>query len=128
MNTDSPKEYITLITGEEENFSEVFGYRLPLTLWLPMRVYKYALLRYFVCFYKIHLYYIFLFFIFSSKKQHFFLFFVLLSRLMDPTQCPSNLSRREDCQCRRDYTAAGLSTFTRVRMDLGTMTIISKPS
>uniref|UniRef100_A0A8C2K2Q1 ADAM metallopeptidase with thrombospondin type 1 motif, 9 n=1 Tax=Cyprinus carpio TaxID=7962 RepID=A0A8C2K2Q1_CYPCA len=72
MNTDSPKEYITLITGEEENFSEVFGYRL-----------------------------------------------------MDPTQCPSNLSRREDCQCRRDYTAAGLSTFTRVRMDLGTMTIIT---
>uniref|UniRef100_A0A8C2K1E5 ADAM metallopeptidase with thrombospondin type 1 motif, 9 n=1 Tax=Cyprinus carpio TaxID=7962 RepID=A0A8C2K1E5_CYPCA len=67
-----PKEYITLITGEEENFSEVFGYRL-----------------------------------------------------MDPTQCPSNLSRREDCQCRRDYTAAGLSTFTRVRMDLGTMTIIT---
>uniref|UniRef100_A0A671LTY8 A disintegrin and metalloproteinase with thrombospondin motifs 9-like n=1 Tax=Sinocyclocheilus anshuiensis TaxID=1608454 RepID=A0A671LTY8_9TELE len=72
MNTDSPKEYITLITGEEENFSEVFGYRL-----------------------------------------------------MDPTQCPFNLSRREDCQCRRDYTAAGLSTFTRVRMDLSTMTIIT---
>uniref|UniRef100_A0A672NJH9 ADAM metallopeptidase with thrombospondin type 1 motif 9 n=1 Tax=Sinocyclocheilus grahami TaxID=75366 RepID=A0A672NJH9_SINGR len=67
-----PKEYITLITGEEENFSEVFGYRL-----------------------------------------------------MDPTQCPFNLSRREDCQCRRDYTAAGLSTFTRVRMDLSTMTIIT---
>ncbi|RXN11135.1 A disintegrin and metallo ase with thrombospondin motifs 9 [Labeo rohita] len=70
MNTDSPKEYITLITGEEENFSEVFGYRL-----------------------------------------------------MDPTQCPSNLSRREDCHCRRDYTAAGLSTFTRVRIDLTKMAI-----
>ncbi|KAB5536845.1 hypothetical protein PHYPO_G00112000 [Pangasianodon hypophthalmus] len=72
MHTDSPKEYITLMTGEGENFSEVFAYRL-----------------------------------------------------MDPTQCPSNLIRREDCQCRRDYTAAGLSTFSRVRLDLSKMTIIT---
>lgn len=72
MNTDSPKEYISLLTGEEENFSEVFGYRL-----------------------------------------------------MDPTHCPSNLSKREDCPCRRDYTAAGLSAFTRVRVDLNKMTIIT---
>uniref|UniRef100_A0A8B9RM98 ADAM metallopeptidase with thrombospondin type 1 motif, 9 n=1 Tax=Astyanax mexicanus TaxID=7994 RepID=A0A8B9RM98_ASTMX len=72
MDTDSPKEYITLTTGEHENFSEVFGFRL-----------------------------------------------------MDPTQCPTNLSTREDCHCRRDYTAAGLSTFTRVRLDLSKMTIIT---
>uniref|UniRef100_A0AAR2JEP4 Peptidase M12B domain-containing protein n=1 Tax=Pygocentrus nattereri TaxID=42514 RepID=A0AAR2JEP4_PYGNA len=72
MNTDNPKEYITLTSGERENFSEVFGFRL-----------------------------------------------------LDPMQCPSNLSRREDCQCRRDYTAAGLSTFTRVRLDLSKMTIIT---
>ncbi|KAI5093665.1 A disintegrin and metalloproteinase with thrombospondin motifs 9 [Silurus meridionalis] len=72
MHTESPKEYITLTTGEDENFSEVFAYRL-----------------------------------------------------MDPTQCPSNLIHREECQCRRDYTAAGLSTFTRVRLDLSKMTIIT---
>lgn len=50
----------------------------------------------------------------------------VLSRLMDPTQCPSNLIHREECQCRRDYTAAGLSTFTRVRLDLSKMTVISE--
>ncbi|XP_076845270.1 A disintegrin and metalloproteinase with thrombospondin motifs 9 [Brachyhypopomus gauderio] len=72
MNTDSPVEYITLPTGEQENFSEVFGLRL-----------------------------------------------------MDPMQCPFNLSRREDCECRRDYTAAGLSTFARVRLDLSHMSIIT---
>ncbi|XP_030632604.1 A disintegrin and metalloproteinase with thrombospondin motifs 9 [Chanos chanos] len=72
MDTDNPKEYITLMTGERENFSEVFGFRL-----------------------------------------------------MDPTQCPSNLTRREDCHCRRDYTAAGLSTFTKVRLDLRKMHIIT---
>ncbi|XP_053508704.1 A disintegrin and metalloproteinase with thrombospondin motifs 9 [Ictalurus furcatus] len=72
MHTESPKEYITLTTGEGENFSEVFAYRL-----------------------------------------------------MDPTQCPSNLIHREECQCRRDYTAAGLSTFTRVRLDLSKMTVIT---
>ncbi|KAF4093598.1 hypothetical protein AMELA_G00003770 [Ameiurus melas] len=72
MHTESPKEYISLTTGEGENFSEVFAYRL-----------------------------------------------------MDPTQCPSNLIHREECQCRRDYTAAGLSTFTRVRLDLSKMTIIT---
>uniref|UniRef100_A0A4W4GDV2 Peptidase M12B domain-containing protein n=1 Tax=Electrophorus electricus TaxID=8005 RepID=A0A4W4GDV2_ELEEL len=71
MNTDSPAEYITLTTGEQENFSEVFAFRLE-----------------------------------------------------DPTQCPLNLSRREDCACRRDYTASGLSTFKRVRLDLSRMAIV----
>ncbi|KAM8974414.1 A disintegrin and metalloproteinase with thrombospondin motifs 20 [Pelodytes ibericus] len=28
MHSDSPKEYITLVKGEADNFSEVFGYRL----------------------------------------------------------------------------------------------------
>ncbi|XP_076123623.1 A disintegrin and metalloproteinase with thrombospondin motifs 9 [Alosa pseudoharengus] len=72
MQTDTPGEYVTLMAGEAENFSEVFGYRL-----------------------------------------------------IDPTGCPANLSRREDCSCRRDYTAAGLSTFSKVRLDLSKMHIIT---
>lgn len=27
MQTDSPKEYVTLVNGDAENFSEVYGYR-----------------------------------------------------------------------------------------------------
>uniref|UniRef100_A0A6Q2YCM6 ADAM metallopeptidase with thrombospondin type 1 motif, 9 n=1 Tax=Esox lucius TaxID=8010 RepID=A0A6Q2YCM6_ESOLU len=72
MQTDMPREYVTLTAGEGENFSEVFGFRL-----------------------------------------------------IDPTQCPANVTRREDCECRRDYTAAGFSSFTRVRLDLSNMHIIT---
>ncbi|XP_034725712.1 A disintegrin and metalloproteinase with thrombospondin motifs 9-like [Etheostoma cragini] len=72
MQTETPQEYITLITGEGENFSEIFGFRLN-----------------------------------------------------DPTQCPANDSRREDCDCRRDYTAAGITMFSRVRLDLSKMNIIT---
>ncbi|XP_036386252.1 A disintegrin and metalloproteinase with thrombospondin motifs 9 [Megalops cyprinoides] len=46
-------------------------------------------------------------------------------RLNNPTECPHNGSRREDCQCRRDYSAAGLSTFSKVRLDLSKMQIIT---
>ncbi|KAE8298082.1 A disintegrin and metalloproteinase with thrombospondin motifs 9 [Larimichthys crocea] len=72
MQTEAPQEYITLTTGEGENFSEIFGFRLN-----------------------------------------------------DPTQCPPNDSRREDCDCRRDYTAAGITTFSKVRLDLSKMNIIT---
>ncbi|TKS70948.1 disintegrin and metalloproteinase with thrombospondin motifs 9 [Collichthys lucidus] len=59
MQTEAPQEYITLTTGEGENFSEIFGFR------------------------------------------------------------------REDCDCRRDYTAAGITTFSKVRLDLSKMNIIT---
>uniref|UniRef100_A0A8C7ZK55 ADAM metallopeptidase with thrombospondin type 1 motif, 9 n=1 Tax=Oryzias sinensis TaxID=183150 RepID=A0A8C7ZK55_9TELE len=72
MQTEAPQEYITLATGEGENFSEIFAFRLN-----------------------------------------------------DPTQCPANGSRREDCDCRRDYTAAGFTTFSKVRLDLRRMSIIT---
>ncbi|XP_067397827.1 A disintegrin and metalloproteinase with thrombospondin motifs 9 isoform X1 [Emydura macquarii macquarii] len=72
MQTDRPKEYVTLVRGDAENFSEVYGYRLH-----------------------------------------------------NPTECPYNGSRREDCQCRKDYTAAGFSAFSKVRLDLNTMQIIT---
>nr|XP_006004481.1 PREDICTED: A disintegrin and metalloproteinase with thrombospondin motifs 9 [Latimeria chalumnae] len=72
MQTNSPKEYVTILNSDRENFSEVFGYRLH-----------------------------------------------------NPTECPYNGSRREDCPCRKDYTAAGLSTFSKVRLDLSTMQIIT---
>lgn len=51
---------------------------------------------------------------------------VCFPRLNDPTQCPANGSRREDCDCRRDYSAAGITTFSKVRLDLSKMNIISK--
>ncbi|XP_068172035.1 A disintegrin and metalloproteinase with thrombospondin motifs 9-like [Antennarius striatus] len=46
-------------------------------------------------------------------------------RLNDPTQCPANGSRREDCDCRRDYTTAGITTFSKVRLDISKMNIIT---
>ncbi|XP_029990964.1 A disintegrin and metalloproteinase with thrombospondin motifs 9 isoform X1 [Sphaeramia orbicularis] len=72
MQTETPQEYITLTTGEGENFSEIFGFRLN-----------------------------------------------------DPTQCPANGSNREDCDCRRDYNAAGITTFNKVRLDISKMNIIT---
>ncbi|XP_077458454.1 A disintegrin and metalloproteinase with thrombospondin motifs 9 [Stigmatopora argus] len=72
MQTENPQEYITLTTGERENFSEIFGFRLN-----------------------------------------------------DPSQCPFNGSRREHCDCRRDYSSAGFSAFSKVRLDLSKMNIIT---
>ncbi|KAJ6668225.1 hypothetical protein lerEdw1_015602 [Lerista edwardsae] len=72
MESDRPKEYVTLANGDAENFSEVYSYRLH-----------------------------------------------------NPTECPYNGSRREDCPCRKDYTAAGFSAFSKVRLDLNTMQIIT---
>ncbi|XP_044307994.1 A disintegrin and metalloproteinase with thrombospondin motifs 9 isoform X6 [Varanus komodoensis] len=72
MESDRPKEYVTLVNGDAENFSEVYSYRLH-----------------------------------------------------NPTECPYNGSRKEDCQCRKDYTAAGFSSFNKVRLDLNTMQIIT---
>nr|XP_019942000.1 PREDICTED: A disintegrin and metalloproteinase with thrombospondin motifs 9 [Paralichthys olivaceus] len=72
MQTETPQEYITLMMGEGENFSEIFGFRLN-----------------------------------------------------DPTQCPANGSRRADCDCRRDYTTAGITTFSKVRLDISKMNIIT---
>lgn len=50
----------------------------------------------------------------------------LFPRLNDPTECPANGSRREDCDCRRDYAAEGFTTFSKVRLDISKMHIISK--
>ncbi|XP_053298458.1 A disintegrin and metalloproteinase with thrombospondin motifs 9 [Pleuronectes platessa] len=72
MQTETPQEYITLMMGEGENYSEIFGFRLN-----------------------------------------------------DPTQCPANGSRRADCDCRRDYTNAGITTFSKVRLDINKMNIIT---
>ncbi|XP_058144323.1 A disintegrin and metalloproteinase with thrombospondin motifs 9 isoform X3 [Dasypus novemcinctus] len=72
MQSDRPREYITLLHGDSENFSEVYGHRLH-----------------------------------------------------NPTECPYNGSRRDECQCRKDYTAAGFSTFQKIRIDLTTMHIIT---
>ncbi|XP_072571069.1 A disintegrin and metalloproteinase with thrombospondin motifs 9 isoform X2 [Paramormyrops kingsleyae] len=46
-------------------------------------------------------------------------------RLSNPMECPYNGTRREDCNCRKDYIAAGLSAFSKVRLDLGKMQIIT---
>ncbi|XP_043084392.1 A disintegrin and metalloproteinase with thrombospondin motifs 20 [Puntigrus tetrazona] len=71
MNSAFPKEYVTLRSGQNDNYSEVYGYRL-----------------------------------------------------LNPFECPYNGSRRQDCVCRNDYTAAGYTVFQRVRLDLSSMRII----
>ncbi|XP_042608722.1 A disintegrin and metalloproteinase with thrombospondin motifs 20-like [Cyprinus carpio] len=71
MQSGFPKEYVTLRSGQTDNYSEVYGYRL-----------------------------------------------------QNPSECPYNGSRRLDCACRNDYTAAGYTVFHRVRLDLSSMRII----
>ncbi|KAM3926910.1 A disintegrin and metalloproteinase with thrombospondin motifs 20 [Leptodactylus fuscus] len=70
MQSDHPKEYITLVKGEGDNFSEVFGYRL-----------------------------------------------------RNPYECPFNGSRRQDCACKNDYLAAGVTVFNKIRLDIISMQI-----
>ncbi|XP_031421068.1 A disintegrin and metalloproteinase with thrombospondin motifs 20 [Clupea harengus] len=72
MHTSFPKEYVTLRSGQTDNFSEVYAYRL-----------------------------------------------------QNPFECPFNGSRRQDCQCRNDYPAAGYTLFSRVRLDISSMRIIT---
>ncbi|RXN17868.1 A disintegrin and metallo ase with thrombospondin motifs 20 [Labeo rohita] len=72
MQSGFPKEYVTLRSGQTDNYSEVYGYRL-----------------------------------------------------QNPFECPYNGSRRQDCACRNDYTAAGYTVFHRVRLDLSSMCIIT---
>uniref|UniRef100_A0A8C6Q4Y1 ADAM metallopeptidase with thrombospondin type 1 motif 20 n=1 Tax=Nothobranchius furzeri TaxID=105023 RepID=A0A8C6Q4Y1_NOTFU len=71
MQTDSPKEYVTLRSGQTDNYSEVYGHRL-----------------------------------------------------LNPFQCPYNGSRRQDCDCRNDYPAAGYTLFHKVRLDLNSLRIM----
>uniref|UniRef100_A0A8C5ZLX5 ADAM metallopeptidase with thrombospondin type 1 motif 9 n=1 Tax=Marmota marmota marmota TaxID=9994 RepID=A0A8C5ZLX5_MARMA len=46
-------------------------------------------------------------------------------RLHNPTECPYNGSRRDDCPCRKDYTAAGFSSFQKIRLDVSSMQIVT---
>ncbi|XP_046889139.1 A disintegrin and metalloproteinase with thrombospondin motifs 20 [Hypomesus transpacificus] len=70
MQTDFPKEYVTLRSGQTDNYSEVYGHRL-----------------------------------------------------LNPFECPFNGSRRPDCHCRNDYSAAGYTLFHKVRLDISTLRI-----
>ncbi|KYO47658.1 A disintegrin and metalloproteinase with thrombospondin motifs 4 [Alligator mississippiensis] len=65
MQSENPKEYVTLVKGEADNFSEVYAYRL-----------------------------------------------------QNPYECPFNGSRRQDCECRNDYLAAGYTVFRKIRVDI----------
>uniref|UniRef100_A0A3B3XZV1 GON domain-containing protein n=1 Tax=Poecilia mexicana TaxID=48701 RepID=A0A3B3XZV1_9TELE len=71
MQTDFPKEYVTLRSGQTDNYSEVYGHRL-----------------------------------------------------ISPFECPYNGSRRQDCDCRNDYLAAGYTLFHKVRLDLNSLRIM----
>ncbi|XP_062418980.1 A disintegrin and metalloproteinase with thrombospondin motifs 20-like [Pungitius pungitius] len=71
MQTDFPKEYVTLRSGQTDNYSEVYG-----------------------------------------------------NRLLNPFECPFNGSRRQDCDCRNDYSAAGYTVFHKVRLDLSSLRIM----
>uniref|UniRef100_G3UGB1 GON domain-containing protein n=1 Tax=Loxodonta africana TaxID=9785 RepID=G3UGB1_LOXAF len=70
MQLENPKEYVSLVKGEEDNFSEVYGFRL-----------------------------------------------------QNPYECPFNGSRRQDCDCKNDYLAAGYTVFSKIRIDLTSMQI-----
>ncbi|XP_051706363.1 A disintegrin and metalloproteinase with thrombospondin motifs 20 isoform X2 [Oryctolagus cuniculus] len=70
MHSDNPREYLPLVKGEQDNFSEVYG-----------------------------------------------------SRLQNPYDCPFNGSRRQDCECKHDYLAAGYTVFSKIRVDLTSMQI-----
>uniref|UniRef100_A0A8C8IUJ3 ADAM metallopeptidase with thrombospondin type 1 motif 20 n=1 Tax=Oncorhynchus tshawytscha TaxID=74940 RepID=A0A8C8IUJ3_ONCTS len=72
MQTDFPKEYVTLRSGQTDNYSEVYGYRL-----------------------------------------------------LNPFDCPYNDSRRQDCDCRNDYSAAGYTLFHKVRLDIISLRIMT---
>uniref|UniRef100_A0A673ZNK5 ADAM metallopeptidase with thrombospondin type 1 motif 20 n=1 Tax=Salmo trutta TaxID=8032 RepID=A0A673ZNK5_SALTR len=72
MQTHFPKEYITLRSGQTDNYSEVYGYRL-----------------------------------------------------LNPFECPYNGSRRQDCDCRNDYSAAGYTLFNKVRLDISSLRIMT---
>uniref|UniRef100_A0A8C7SEH7 ADAM metallopeptidase with thrombospondin type 1 motif 20 n=1 Tax=Oncorhynchus mykiss TaxID=8022 RepID=A0A8C7SEH7_ONCMY len=72
MQTDFPKEYVTLRSGQTDNYSEVYGYRL-----------------------------------------------------LNPFECPYNGSRRQDCDCRNDYSAAGYTLFHKVRLDISSLRIMT---
>uniref|UniRef100_A0A4W5QA44 ADAM metallopeptidase with thrombospondin type 1 motif 20 n=1 Tax=Hucho hucho TaxID=62062 RepID=A0A4W5QA44_9TELE len=72
MQTDFPKEYVTLRSGQTDNYSEVYGYRL-----------------------------------------------------LNPFECPYNDTRRQDCDCRNDYSAAGYTLFHKVRLDVSSLRIMT---
>ncbi|XP_008824822.1 A disintegrin and metalloproteinase with thrombospondin motifs 20 isoform X2 [Nannospalax galili] len=44
-------------------------------------------------------------------------------RLQNPYECPFNGGRRQDCECKNDYPAAGYTVFSKVRIDLASMQI-----
>uniref|UniRef100_A0A3B4YNL9 ADAM metallopeptidase with thrombospondin type 1 motif 20 n=1 Tax=Seriola lalandi dorsalis TaxID=1841481 RepID=A0A3B4YNL9_SERLL len=44
--------------------------------------------------------------------------------LLNPFECPYNGSRRQDCDCRNDYSAAGYTLFHKVRLDLSSLRIM----
>lgn len=39
MHLENPKEYISLVKGEEDNFSEVYGFRYEMCFGLPVHFY-----------------------------------------------------------------------------------------
>lgn len=51
--------------------------------------------------------------------------FSVCARLLNPFECPYNSSRRQDCDCRNDYSAAGYTLFHKVRLDLSSLRIMS---
>ncbi|CAB1323370.1 unnamed protein product [Coregonus sp. 'balchen'] len=45
--------------------------------------------------------------------------------LLNPFECPYNGSRRQDCDCRNDYSAAGYTLFHKVRLDISSLRIMT---
>lgn len=103
MNTDFPKEYVTLRSSPTDNYSEVYGNRY---------ISQVASLKN-QC-------------ISRLSEVNYLCLLVCKTRLNNPFECPYNGSRHQDCACRNDYHAMGYTLFHRVRLDLTTMRIVSK--
>lgn len=101
MHTDDPKEYVTLRSGQMDNYSEVYGHRcVCVCVWRGWR----ARHHWGSC---------------SWGERSF-----VSPRLLNPFECPYNGSRRQDCNCRNDYAAAGYTLFHKVRLDLSSLRIM----
>lgn len=117
MRTGTFNRFIT----EESELYSITLLALPPSCPLSCRFTKYCLLFLIVsyCSYCLH-------FVHSIVSTVVPDTFICTDRLQNPFECPFNGSRRQDCQCRNDYPAAGYTLFSRVRLDISSMRIISE--
>ena len=113
MRRGHPEEYITLPSAEQDNYSEVYDKRY---FYIPST--GQGKNRILVCYWCA-----------SGRCQLIIpIMCVVFDRLMNPHSCPAGGSRQVEClQCRpTPYTRAGITTFSRVRLNITSFHIISE--